>query len=216
MSKSRKLIDLARKRQSDRVGRHGNIADYHNAAYEIDSVSPYSRLANNVDADVMVIGQDWASDGYLRGEFRQFLVDLGYDPSLATNKNLQQLLKRHFGIEFSQTFATNLFPFAKAGNMSASIPARDLRYAATTYLLPQVEIIRPRIAICLGTLTYNVTRSAIGLAPVRGVDSIVASEFKVGATTVVGVAHTGQLGTNNRGRAQVDLDWRAIVRRFAS
>ena len=210
--KKTQLFELARLRRSDRISNHGNIGDYHEGAYEADHVSPWSRSAHAIDAQVMIVAQDWAGHEYLSEPFRPYLATLGYDPALYTNINLQALLKKHLGMSFSETFATNAFPFVKAGGMSAGIPSGDFRYAAETYLLPQIRIVAPRLVICLGAATYNSLRRAVGLEKATGIDAIVESEFRIGDTRVKGVAHTGRLGTNQRGVHQVNKDWEALSR----
>ena len=67
MDKRARLLELARERQADRWPGYAAIGDYHEGRYECDFVSPYTRSAANVDAQVMVLLQDWASDASLSG-----------------------------------------------------------------------------------------------------------------------------------------------------
>lgn len=213
--KAEKLVALARQRQKDRLPPHASIGEFHRGAYEADHVSPWTKSASNCDSPLMVVAQDWAGSDYLAAAFRPVLVEFGYDPSLPTNKNLQRLLRTHFRRDFSQVYATNLFPFAKAGAMKATIPAADMRYSARKYLLPQIEIVQPTLVICLGRLTYNTVRNVLGLDTVRAMDAMVSSRTRLGSTSIVGVAHPGQLGTNHRGIDQVEKDWAALAREFS-
>lgn len=59
------LRALARRRKDTRWPGYKCIGDFHDGRYECDYVSPYTRSAHNVDADVMILLQDWASDKVL-------------------------------------------------------------------------------------------------------------------------------------------------------
>jgi hypothetical protein len=66
--KREKLLQLAKRRQKDRLLPHRCLADFHNGYYECFHVSPWTVSACNVDADLMLIGQDWASSKLLERE----------------------------------------------------------------------------------------------------------------------------------------------------
>ncbi len=209
MNKTR-LLDLARKRQTTRRPGYRCIGDYHSGAYECDFVSPYTRAAHNLEATVMVLLQDWSCDDRLRGPLDPDAQILGYTPALRTNQNLAKLLRDHFGLELRDVFATNVFPFVKLGAMNAPIPLRDLVWAAQEFALPQIEIVRPRIAVCLGKRAFNAVRHAAKAGTAATLGDAIASPFFVGSTGVWCQAHTGSIGTNNRNKGGVDRvneDW---------
>lgn len=87
------------------------IGDFHGGVYDCDHVSPWTKSADNPDAEVMIVGQDWASIEMLSGPIHPERVRLGYDPERSTNQNLQRLLRDHFSLAFGKTYATNAFPF---------------------------------------------------------------------------------------------------------
>ena len=63
--KRRRLVELARQRRENvPCGYHG-IGEFHCGAYECDFVTPYTKSAQNLDADVMLVLQDWCSVDYL-------------------------------------------------------------------------------------------------------------------------------------------------------
>jgi hypothetical protein len=63
--------------------------------------------------------------------------------NVPTNRNLRRYLRDHMGgLEFSQTYATNVFPFIKIGKKNAAIRATDMRYAAEKYALPASRIVQ--------------------------------------------------------------------------
>lgn len=214
-SKHDRLLALARRRQNvtwPRERGYKCIGDYRQGAYECDFVSPYTKGACNVDAEVMILLQDWASDDVLSGPYLHAGVTIGHDPRRGTNKRLQKLLREHFPLELKDVYATNVFPFIKVGRTDAPIPRRDLVRAAREFALPQIEIVEPRIAVCLGRAAFDAVAIAAGRDRSESLaDAVEArSPFQIGSTQVWCQAHTGQQGTNYRNRNridQVDQDW---------
>lgn len=210
MEKLARLLQLARHRRSSRWLGYKCIGDYHAGAYECDHVSPYTKSAHNVDASVMVLLQDWASDAWLSGALDQETQRLGYTPAAGTNIQLKSLLQEHLRLGLEDVFATNVFPFVKEGPMNAPIPTRDLVRAAREFALPQVGIVQPLIAVCLGKSGFNAVRLAAGAKAVHTLEEALRSPFFVGPTEVWCQAHTGPIGTNNRNKGgvnRVSSDW---------
>jgi len=171
-------------------------------------VSPYTKSAGNVDADIMVMLQDWASDETLSGAFHEPSAKLGHTPNRPTNRNLIRLLDTIFGITLRDTFGTNLFPFVKLGGMSQPIRQADLITAARQFALPQIRIVKPKLVICLGLVTFNAVRQACGLNPSPDLSSAIDSPFNIGLTRVWCQTHTGRLVNRNRGGVdRVSQDW---------
>lgn len=209
-SKHAQLRALGLLRQQTRWPGYACIGDYHNGAYESEWVSPYTNSAHNVDADVMVLLQDWASDDWLRGPFVPAARDLGHTPKVPTNVTLIRLLRSTFGLELADVFATNLFPFVKLGAMNAEIPSHLLVRAATEFALPQVRVVRPRLVICLGLETFNAILGASALRRIRPLQIAVSNPVDLDGTRFFCQAHTGRLGQNIRNREgveRVSADW---------
>jgi restriction system protein len=208
--KRQRLSELANQRKAARLDRYACLADFHNGIYECDHVSPWTKSGNNVDADVMVIGQDWASADML-AKWPEHVAELGYDPRLLTNRNLDDLLARHLGLRRSDCYLTNLFVFIKSGDASSSIPFADLVWNAHSFTIPQIEIISPKLVICLGLRTFRALMRAAGLNPARTTDAAIAAPQKIGSALVHCAAHTGALGTLNRSKELVERDWKALA-----
>src|SRR5687767_4898767 len=119
MNKRRRLLALAKSRQGTRWPGYKSIADYHGGAYECDCVSPFTKSAGNIDAEVMILLQDWSSDDELSQGLDDETQRLGYTPSQPTARNLALLLETTFGLALSDTYGTNLFPFVKSGTVSS-------------------------------------------------------------------------------------------------
>ena len=99
-AKSKALRQLARKRRSAPLDGYARIGDFYDCAYECEYVSPWTKSGRNLDAEVMVVGQDWASVDALVGDGRPDPVRarLGYNPKSYTNKNLDRRLCEHLGL----------------------------------------------------------------------------------------------------------------------
>lgn len=209
-NKREQLSELATKRKTSLYDGYFNLSDFHDGLYDGDFISPYTKSAGNLDAETMIIGQDWASQEYLEKEPKDFLVELGYDPSLPTNKNLIRLLSKHLNEELTNTYMTNLFPFIKPGGMSEFIPAKDYARAALDYALPQIEIISPRKVICLGMDVYNTLAKVLGYRRASNLNEATQHPLRVNGSKIYAQAHTGGLGRANRNRGGIDRvssDW---------
>jgi hypothetical protein len=182
MDKESRLRELALIRKNTRWPGYKCIGDYHGGMYECDFVSPYTRSACNIDAELMIVLQDWSSDEILSGPYLHTRRTIGHDPDRITNKRLKHLLQQHFGLELKDVYATNVFPFVKPGAVSASIPMRDLERAARAFALPQIEIIGPRLAVCLGKATFDAVALAAGRRRTGSLAEAIASPFEIGST----------------------------------
>jgi restriction system protein len=194
------------------------IEEFHDGYYDQhDWVSPWSLPACNVDSDLMIVGQDWASEDFLQKDPDPKIRQFGHDPALATNRNLKRLLHEAFGRRFEDTFATNAFVFAKPGGMNSRLPVADLILSATRYALKEVEIVRPRMVICLGIGTFNAIRAALNLRPLK----LEAIDYTRPAVTycgseVHGVPHVGARGLSATGGYGRSLEiWKTLAARLA-
>ncbi len=212
--KAKALLELARLRQSTRRPGYGAIGAFHNGLFECDHVSPWTKSGKRVDAAVMIVGQDWSSaDVLARAPPDLKVARRGFDAKFPTNANLDALLQRHFGLTRKQCYLTNLFPYIKRGSASAAIPMKDLLWAAQTFTLPEIRIVSPRQVICLGVRTFRALQRAVGAKSASTLISAIKSPFSYGSSTIHCVAHTGALGTNNRGKSRVETDWAKIAQR---
>lgn len=212
--RARQLEALAVKRANSTPRGFKNIGEYHDGAYECAYVSPYTKAAHNLYSPILLILQDWISDDVLAGPLLEDAKCLGRLPNLPTNRNLDRLLKAHFDVALSETYATNLFPFIKPGNMSRDIPFSALREAAREYGLPQIDIIEPRLVVALGLKTFNALRVETTGTRSASVGDAIASPFQIGRSMVWCQAHPGALGQNGRNRnneGQTDRDWSTMA-----
>ena len=213
MSKDEGLLKLAKLRQKTRYDGHTSIGEYQQGVWECDFVSPYSKSSNNSDSDILVILQDWCSSESFDYDVCEETLNLGHTPSVRTNINLKSLLAENFERSLEEIYSTNLFPYVKPGSMNARIPAADLLRAAKQFTIPMIDIIQPKIVICLGKDTFNALRKACGLRIVYSIEEAVSSTFIHNQSKVFCQSHTGQLGQNNRNRGginRVKKDWKLM------
>jgi hypothetical protein len=191
-SKKRGLAELARRRKADRLNGYANIADFDGGIYDQgDFVSPYTRGAGAVDSPIMIVLQDWASEDYLKAisePVKKQALEYGRALNLRTNTNLERLLELAFKLGLKDVYATNLFVFVKRGGMSTNIPKKDLVFCAKTYTIREIEIVKPRIVICVGAVTYNALVAAV---------AAIGKDWQ--GPPIVQVTHTGALGERSAG-----------------
>ncbi len=211
--KNAALLNLARLRQSMRLDGYACIGDFHDGIFECDHVSPFTKSGNNIDAEIMVVGQDWTSADKLGSNPPNLQsAKLGYTPGLPTNKNLDDLLKRHLGLTRSDCYLTNLFPFLKHGNKSANIPPKHLVNCARQFTFPEIQIVSPKHVICLGIAVYTALRSAAGKKEAIKLDQAAKSPFRFEQSMIHCVAHPANRG----GRKKIDEGWQRIAVSFES
>lgn len=160
----------------------------------------------------MILGKDWASS--------ETLADRPPDPerkrlgqgwNVPTNRNLRAYLSDHMGgLMFSQTYSTNVFPFIKVGKKNATIRAADMLYAAQKYALPQIKIISPLMAICLGPPAFlSVSRAA--LAEGGHEESSPLPHIVFCGVEIYGVSHPSMYPG---GRIAVERKWKQLGERL--
>jgi uracil-DNA glycosylase len=110
------------------------------------------------------------------------------------------------GLEFSETYASNVFPFIKHGKKNSSIRDADMLYAAKKYALPQIEIVSPRMVICLGPPAFHAVRRAAMLPDIEWTEAIAPRPHTIiSGAEVYGVWHPSMYPRwQNCGKAGVD------------
>ena len=218
LEKEENLCALAKKRQVNIPPGYKGIGQYSNRRYECDHVSPYTISANNLNADIMFLLQDWSSDECLKEAPTAEELKLGYSPNLPTNRNLQQLLKTYFGVaDLKETYGTNLFPFIKPGGISTSIPLKNLIQAARDYAIPQIDIVKPKLVICLGSSVFDSILSALGRPIYKTLSESIDNPFLYNNAMVHAQSHPGGMGKAKRNKGGIDRvnqDWADMASKY--
>jgi len=218
MNKREQYLSLVKKRKMH-VFSKGliNPSAIENGKYDTaNHVGPWSAWQGNLDACILVIGQDWGNiDFYLDNE--------GYDTDdNPTNRNLAELFSS-IGIDIglpnrpncsAPVFFTNtILGIKEVGTMSAKVRKAWAKESADRFLAPLIEIIHPRTIITLGVCAYGEIARIYGLTVLPLRELIHRNPISVGDTEVYAMYHCGGLGLANR---KLDLqkgDWASIVNR---
>ena len=214
MNKVEQLKKLAKFSKTFCFEKYNNIADFQGGEFDHpDYVSPWSIGAHNINADLMLVGQDWASSKWLSDPKNLINAKLGRDPELPTNKNIDEYLK-FFGLRFSDTYATNAFVYIKKGSMNAYIPKKILYESVRLFLLEQIKIIRPKMIICLGSDTLNTLRKVNDFKSTLIEQGHLNPMPLLGANTY-GVYQPGGQGTANAGGKQkAEQQWKFLATEY--
>jgi uracil-DNA glycosylase len=197
-----------------------NPADVDGGRHDSDHVGPWSRWQSDLDATLMVVGQDW-------GDVRDFVRRGGRDgPGNPTNLALAELL-RGVGVSVGPpgagpgpgaAFFTNAILCLKRGGLQA--PVRDAWFRnCASHLRRQIEIVRPRVVVGLGARAFGGVLAAFGLPP-RPLRVAVADPDGVALPTgarAFAVYHPGARVLNtHRGLQAQREDWVRIARFLAA
>ncbi len=188
-----------------------------------DQIGPWSCWQGNLNAKIMVVGQDW-------GDVEYFKACKGDDKFSGnpTEANLRELLEtfgiliEEYGKEQEQVvFLTNMILCLKDGfrdttqshrGLSAPIENAWLSNCSENFFRPLVEIIQPKIIIALGERVSKTILDLYGLpysksAPLSQLMN--GSPFKLTESTFFfPMYHCGSGGVNrNRPMEKQEEDW---------
>lgn len=219
-NKLKSIREISKKIEADSLkflkNKYVKVSEYSNGIYyDPNYISPVSKSAHNLDSKILLILQDWASvESLNKQEHTPEKINSGIDLTIKTNKNLPIWLEEFFGITFNQTYAINLFPYIKFGNMSAHIPIHDYLYSVKNFIEPFIESFQPSLIITIGVDIFNILRRYKGLPPVKLKDAYL-NPFEISKSSVVGVPHTGHWGTvNGGGENEVKKMWMSLSNNY--
>lgn len=171
MIKENEYIELVKKRKNCHVCGEKFKNQSHWPKYDTDQIGNWSTWANNLDAEIVIVGQDYAS----QCEFNQGKGKIDNKENVvkedkssfttATNYFLIKLVEilgynldvptKHSN---TKIFLTNSVLCMKEGPMNAPIPTSVYKNCGKNFLKPLVDIIQPKAVITLGK---EATRAAI-------------------------------------------------------
>lgn len=188
-----------------------------NTECDSDNIGPWSLWQGNLNAEIVVVGQDW-------GDVVYFEKWNGRDQPSGnpTNENLQELLKiinlpvgRPQDKQNQITFFTNAILCLKTGGLQAKVEQEWFLNCIRYFLKPLIDIIDPKIIISLGKRTSEsiITLYGIKFSKSENFTSIVekAPYLLNDKTVLFPVYHCG-IGSVNRNRSfsQQQADWAKI------
>lgn len=222
MSKQDDYSKLVQKRKRCKLCQDGlvNPSQCCNGNHDREKIGPWSFWQGNLDARIMVVGQDW-------GDVKYFADHRGMaNPSNPTNRTLVELLEVA-GIQINpvgannagkeRIFLTNAILCLKSGGLQGPVKKPWFENCGKEFLLPLIRIVRPEVVVTLGVRAYKAIVSAIGGKLATGpFHDIVENPngFEIGdGVRLFPRYHCGQRVLNrHRKIAQQHKDWKKIGR----
>jgi DNA polymerase len=198
-----------------------NPACVEGGIYDSDHIGPWSCWQGDLDAEIMVVGQDW-------GGLKFFEAWKGIDPPFGnpTNSNLSVLLHQ-FGISIKppqepqdqKIFLTNMILCLKGGDLQAPIKDEWLTNCSGNFFSLLVEIVKPKIILALGKRVSETILDLYGISYSKSAPLSLlmnGSPFKLTeSTSLFPVYHCGAGGVNrNRPMEMQEEDWRKAAEWF--
>jgi uracil-DNA glycosylase family 4 len=185
--------------------------------YDHGHIGPWSLWQGSLNAEVVVVGQDWGDVAY----FRKWK---GKDQPYGnpTNENLQHLLKtigivieKPHDVQNQIIFLTNIILCLKTGGLQARVKDEWLMNCARNYFKPMIDIINPKVIISLGKKPCESILSIYGIKFSKSLklsSIIIKSPYALTDTiNLFPVYHCGAGSTNrNRSFSQQLVDWAKI------
>ncbi len=192
-----------------------NPADTH---FDVEEIEPWAQWQNNLDASVMVVGQEFSDLGtYIKTEgkverhpekfeypsnknLREYCAILGFDVGHPCAPNKAE-----------PVFFTNAVMALKSGSMSANFKDSWLKESREEFLKPLIDIIKPEVIIPIGTKATISLGKLYGFPVGSHADMLATSPVRtVGGPLIFPVYHTGGLGLRNRSKLLQVEDWKRI------
>lgn len=198
--------------------------DDHGLSTEHPYINRWNLWQGGLDADIMVIGQDYGT----KEDGNAFEVCNYTDTANPTDNRLKQLFKCAFGIDINskdeRLFFTNMANCYRHRKTSGGMNSAWLPICANKFMSRLIEIIRPKTIIVLGRAAFEALYCMEDLKIVcldsvnGGKDSyseIISHRFQIdldGAKiNVFPVFHPGSNSKINRSKEQQIKDWKRIA-----
>ncbi len=175
-------------------------------------LNPWSQWHGNLDAKILLIGQDWSSyDEYIKGKGEEDLMN-------NTNLNLSCLFGE-IGINAKDSddetpiplYFTNCILGIKKGKMARKIKRSWYIDTADIFIKPLIDIISPKIIIALGKAAYETVSKIYNIKTMPLKYAIDMNPVKLpDGKLLFAVYHCSDLGHANRHFQTQRKDWRKI------
>ena len=190
--------------------------------YDYEVLNPWNLWHGNIDADILLIGQDWGDLEYFK---KNFSTNWEQEKNSTTNKNLQKLfscLGCDIGLpdstNHSQYFKrlplyfTNAVLGIKSGGMAAPIKNNWFDEMGI-YLIGLINIIQPKTIIVMGKIAYDLLQLAYDLPTYKNAEETISNNGNhplINGANLFSVAHCSGLGLVNRSMDLQRKDWLKI------
>jgi len=181
--------------------------------FDSEHIGPWSRWQSRLDAEVLVVGQDWA-------DVKCFINQQGKSKSgNPTNAALMELLAS-VGIVIrgpelddgyaGKVFLTNAILCMKQGGLQAEVREEWFDNCGKRYLGPLIALVKPKAVVCLGERAYRAVEKLYGLhrRPFREAVMVPAKLPADNGTRIYAVYHCGKrIQNTHRKLQQQKEDW---------
>lgn len=199
---------------------HGlvNPAECAGGRYDSDHIGPWSLWQGNLNADLLVVGQDW-------GDTRYLIDNQGHEK--AGNRTNETLIKLLGSIDINvprpapqdsgggPLFFTNAVLCLKHGGLQAKVDPAWFDNCGARFLKPTIDLIRPKVLVSLGEWAYRALVSLYALPRVRFRDAVDRQDgFRMpGGTRYLPMYHCGARILNTHRPLEQQLrDWERVRR----
>lgn len=177
-------------------------------------IGPWTQWQNNLDAQLMVVGQDWGGVEY-------FTENEGLEKDdNETNQRLVEFLAG-IGIEINlpvltaedrPLYFTNAVLCLRPGRLTGPISGKWFRKCGPLFLRRQIELVRPKAVVTLGYYAYRTVLTAFGRKPTPRMCDAIIEDIEVvdKGSAVVPVFHCGKNGQRSRSIADQHQDWKRV------
>jgi DNA polymerase len=218
MDKQERYRDLVLDRKACDLcsGSLRNASRIDDGRFDGDEIGAYTRWQGNLNAELMIVGQDFASvevfqdcrgwpghDVTTNGVLRQFVAHAGINIRLPVYDQPDDRL-----------FCTNAVLCMKEGRMRGPVPAACVRRCGRLFLRPTIELVAPKLVVTLGRAATQAVSEAFDLNPPARLPAspgaILPSRL-FNSTWLMPVFHP----TASRSREDQRADWQQIGRVLA-
>jgi uracil-DNA glycosylase len=196
-----------------------------NRQHDSSHIGPWSRWQGNIDAEIMIVGQDWGDDRY-------FIDNKGFDKTRTksgapyenpTNKALMDLLNtigvniepcKDYETKGDLFFTNAILCLKKKGRMQGPVKDKWLKNCGERFLRPLIDIVCPKVVITLGEKAYRSLCNIYNLEQEKNFKDAVENDngYPLSANTLLfPVYHCGKRTMNtNRSFPEQKRDWERI------
>lgn len=183
---------------------------------DCNHVGAWSIWQGNLDASLMVVGQDW-------GDVSWHIRAKGYPTDTSTTNTTLLKLLRSIGFDKLELpgktrtpdlFFTNAILCLKEGGAQSDIRPECFRNCGKRFLRPTIELVQPKVVVCLGAGAYRAVLGAWKIKARKLNDAVTDKQpvaLSPSGPWVFAVYHCGARTLNtNRNLAAQMADWKRI------
>lgn len=204
--KARKVCGLCRGLENPaRVSRN---------TFDSDQIGPWTLWQGNLDAEIMIVGQDW-------GDVDYFIDNAGHEAARnPTNEMLVKLLAS-IGIRINPpsprdtgsgvVFLTNAILCLKQNGLQGAVQPEWFQNCSEHFLKPTINLVRPKILITLGESAYRSICTLYDLPQLKFRDAVAGSFRLSEHITCFPMYHCGRRILNTHRPLEQQLrDWERV------